>query len=647
MIDLGQAGQQWVEPYKPPKITQDPVQAFLETLSSYGMEPGPIDTSGSMVRFDIDKPGDKAGWYVFYYGDICGAAFGNWKADIKETWCSKGRHEMSDAESAEYQRMVAEAKAKREKLKKELQARAKEKAAKIWDRTQETIAHPYLSKKGVACHGLRQSYNDLVVPVKDENGEIWNLQFIKQDGKGKKFLFGGRVEGCSFTIPGNDQLILCEGYATGATIHKATGATVICAFNAGNLEPVAKKVREKCPNALVTMAGDNDRFTAGNPGLKHAEKAAKAIGAKVVLPVFDGLPGAEDAKLKYSDFNDLEAVGGLELVQAQIATPLKTLSNALLGIDDLLSLEIPPKNYHLLPAIPTSSYGLIAGERGVGKSHLAHAIAIAIANGKDFGPWKCQRPANVMIIDGELCLGDLQERLGAIDRPTGGKRLMLLSDAYVVENMGLAAINLSKPDAREAIRDLIITHSIKVVFFDNVASLTPGIDENVKQEWDPINRWLIGLRYAGVSCWLVHHLGKNGEQRGTSGREDNIDVSIKLTRPRDYVTTDGARFCVSFTKKRVPHKLLPMLEDTEMKYQPDESGRYVWTFGSPEKNTEMEALLLLSSEMKQSVVADELKISKGQVSKLKKKLNEKGYLSSHGLLTAEGKNTLTGAGYEV
>ena len=49
---------------------------------------------------------------------------------------------------------------------------------------------------------------------------------------------------------------------------------------------------------------------------------------------------------------------------------------------------------------------------------------------------------------------------------------------------------------------------------------------------------------------MVHHTGKNGAQRGTSAREDNIDVSISLTKVEDDYSFRGAMFMVNFTKSR-------------------------------------------------------------------------------------------------
>jgi putative DNA primase/helicase len=49
---------------------------------------------------------------------------------------------------------------------------------------------------------------------------------------------------------------------------------------------------------------------------------------------------------------------------------------------------------------------------------------------------------------------------------------------------------------------------------------------------------------------LVHHAGKSGGQRGTSAREDILDTVIKLARPDDYTTEQGARFVVHLEKAR-------------------------------------------------------------------------------------------------
>ena len=81
-------------------------------------------------------------------------------------------------------------------------------------------------------------------------------------------------------------LCICEGLATGATIYQATGHATAVAFDAGNLEPVAKALRAKFPGLVLVVCADNDTETPGNPGLTAATKAARAVGAALAVPQF-------------------------------------------------------------------------------------------------------------------------------------------------------------------------------------------------------------------------------------------------------------------------------------------------------------------------------------------------------------------------
>lgn len=108
-------------------------------------------------------------------------------------------------------------------------------------------------------------------------------------------------------------MIVCEGFATGASIHEATGHAVVVAFDRGNLEPVAKALRKQYPDAALIVAADDDHMTDGNPGRTDAKAAALAVGGTVVVPLFPA--GRPD---KATDFNDLHMMdgGGLDAVRA-------------------------------------------------------------------------------------------------------------------------------------------------------------------------------------------------------------------------------------------------------------------------------------------------------------------------------------------
>ena len=109
----------------------------------------------------------------------------------------------------------------------------------------------------------------------------------------------------------------------------------------------------------------------------------------------------------------------------------------------------------------------------------------------------------------------------------------IYSDAYA-NSLGLPRANLVSEIWRTTMKRILTTRGIKLWMLDNLASLAPGIDESSKCDWDPINQWLLELRFKGISTVMLHHEGKGGDQRGTSGREDNIDYSLSLCFKGQY-----------------------------------------------------------------------------------------------------------------
>lgn len=184
------------------------------------------------------------------------------------------------------------------------QAAAARQAALLWQHGKPVDRlHTYLQAKQVEPFGLRQiSHGRLAVPLV-LGGRLVNLQII--DGQGnKRFLAGGRVQGCYCPlgkVQDGARLYICEGWATGATLHHHTGAPVVCALNAGNLKPVALAMRERFGRRVeLVIAGDDDRHTLGNPGRAAANRAAAAAEALVVFPDWP-----YDGPAELSDFNDL------------------------------------------------------------------------------------------------------------------------------------------------------------------------------------------------------------------------------------------------------------------------------------------------------------------------------------------------------
>jgi phage/plasmid primase-like uncharacterized protein len=196
--------------------------------------------------------------------------------------------------------------------------------------------HAYLLRKGIGPEGLKvnPSGKVLVAPVMNAEGEIRNLQYIQETGE-KSFEAGGQKKGL-FALIGADihkdepslaqgEILMAEGYATGATIHEVTGKPVVVAFDAGNLKPVAEKIREKFPRASIIICADNDHAhtlpngTAHNIGVARAAEAAEAVGGMyVVAPL-----SAQDKERGLTDYNDVFLAHGPAAVAKSIGPKLR------------------------------------------------------------------------------------------------------------------------------------------------------------------------------------------------------------------------------------------------------------------------------------------------------------------------------------
>jgi putative DNA primase/helicase len=250
--------------------------------------------------------------------------FGDWRTGEHHEW-----HSREPSTSGEKEAFDREVRQIREAQQREEQARhlvAKGKAARLWRRARAaTTGNPYLQRKNVQPHSARTGWGGLsdvlFVPLRDAEWQIWNLQFIQPDG-GKRFLKGGRVSGLFHPFGTREDfergkaILVCEGWATGATLHEATGLPVAAAMNCGNLLPAARALREKFPRQKLVFCADDDWKTPGNPGVTKAEKAACSVGAAVVVPVWSGARGERGEK--DTDFNDLARAEGLDAVRRQV-----------------------------------------------------------------------------------------------------------------------------------------------------------------------------------------------------------------------------------------------------------------------------------------------------------------------------------------
>ncbi len=283
--------------------TLDPISEFCVEMQRCGVTPpAEVRADGEIHRFrtDGDRGAEQAGWYVLHpgnsVGDVPHGAFGDWRTGVSSTWCA-------GLESATRPDPIALALARRtaEELRSHAESAAAELTRHLWDQAPSAdTSHPYLIRKALPPFGLRQHGPALLVPMSDLDGTILNVQKIFPDGT-KRFSKDARVSGlCSVvgSLVDVGELIISEGWATGATLHLPNHTPVLAAMTAGNLIHVAKAARRRWPLADIVIAGDDDRFTKGNPGRSAAFAAATATGSRIAFPPFD------KSDQTGTDFND-------------------------------------------------------------------------------------------------------------------------------------------------------------------------------------------------------------------------------------------------------------------------------------------------------------------------------------------------------
>jgi putative DNA primase/helicase len=322
------------------------------------------------VRCKIGQRGEKKGWYRLHeltmkggdivlvgaYGIWSGADAGTQKIELPKA--ERERLTPEQLEAIALQRKAAKLQAEAEL--RQQQERAAQRAAAWWSKSLREVqgANAYLQRKGLPpgkLFGARLSpQGNLVIPMTDAAGKVWGLQVIYSDpavkakkGRDKEFTPPGLAMKSHWFMMGmatrGSLILVAEGFATGATLHEATGLPVAVAFTANNLLPVSKALVSAYKGARIMVCADDDwlqkcmgcgEFTQvdaspncshcgqphgkDNAGVTSAQAAAVAVNGAWVRPEF---PTQRPADRKgATDFNDLhcDPAGGLHLVARQV-----------------------------------------------------------------------------------------------------------------------------------------------------------------------------------------------------------------------------------------------------------------------------------------------------------------------------------------
>lgn len=315
----------------------------LGQFADHGLEPAQPLTFGKLTRCKTtqDKGKEKNGWYVIHEHrtekneTLIFGSFGDWRSgDSNKIKVKAGR--MSQEERDVMRARQEEGKRRAAEIAANAARRAANRASALFNRMPETGRSAYLERKQIVGRGVRYAPRSgaVLVPMSNVRDQIVGLQVIYPEkqpdtGRDKSYWpYGMSKEGAFHLIgpypePG-EPVLVCEGYATGASLHMATSLTVIIAFDAGNLSVVAKAMRERYPGRALIVCRDDDWKTKRpngepwNPGEEKGCNAALIVGGQVVGPVFSG-----KREIKWTDFNDLHCAEGLDAVRRQVLAVVK------------------------------------------------------------------------------------------------------------------------------------------------------------------------------------------------------------------------------------------------------------------------------------------------------------------------------------
>ncbi len=219
--------------------------------------------------------------------------------------------------------------------------------------------------------------------------------------------------------------------------------------------------------------------------------------------------------------------------------------------------EFPPPVRLLGDLVTSTSRAFLVGATGLGKTMLGVAIAAGMATGTGFLDWRCERPARVLYVDGEMPGELVRARVRDAMRRLGREDLMsnlFVCCADTAEQLAglFPQLGSMEPLNTEAGQSFIYNFirmlgGVDAVIFDNVMSLVAG-DQKDEVPWSETLPLVSGLIRRQIGQLWFDHAGHNtGRQYGSSTKAWRFDaVGIMTELPEDERDPRATGFKLSF-----------------------------------------------------------------------------------------------------
>lgn len=241
-------------------------------------------------------------------------------------------------------------------------------------------------------------------------------------------------------------------------------------------------------------------------------------------------------------------------------TPLKPkqqVGNRVWTLRDFINdTSIVQPDQLLAPWLCKGDLWMVYSGPGIGKTFFALNVGYAVASGGKFLHWAAKAPAKVLYVDGEMSDWDMQQRLkdllAAAKRDRNGDTEAALNNffgyAATSQDIGRPFPDFADAEGRQALLKLAWGKDLVVI--DNLTTTMRGADPDKAMDWMPLQETLVELRKQKTAVLLVHHTNKSGDQTGTKAKEAILNGMMKLERPDDYASAEGAKFFIRWGKSR-------------------------------------------------------------------------------------------------
>jgi hypothetical protein len=212
----------------------------------------------------------------------------------------------------------------------------------------------------------------------------------------------------------------------------------------------------------------------------------------------------------------------------------------------------PPIVYAVNGIIPTVSLIIIYGIPGGLKTFLAEDMATCIAIGKDWLNAITTKAMSVLWIDFDNGERRTDDRFMMLGRGHGAP----VNAPLYYYSMPAPPLDINNKLQMDALKKRIIEVGAKVVFIDNLATVTGDIDENSAAMKTPMFNLRKLIEETGITVVVIHHKRKevsgNGKTRagegirGSTAIEGSADLALLVSRTE----VDSKTVIVKSTKTR-------------------------------------------------------------------------------------------------